>query len=215
MIPARGGSKGIPKKNLTLLGGEPLIAYSIRAALRSRHITRVIVSTDDTEIAGVSRSLGAEVPFLRPARFAADNSNMVDVFQHVLARLNEQHYVPEFTVHLFPTSPFRTSAFIDMMIEKLFQGHCSARTVKRMPQNVQYYFFENTSNKPRLVPLTHHTNLLREYGIFFGANRDNPTKGDYLHCVDDPIMLIDIDYPADLAFAEAVIQNNLFDFKFL
>ena len=72
LIPARGGSKSIPRKNLLMLAGKPLIAYSIEQALASRHITRTIVSTDDEEIAAVARAHGAEVPFMRPAAFAQD-----------------------------------------------------------------------------------------------------------------------------------------------
>ena len=92
LIPARGGSKGIPRKNLLPIMGQPLIAYSIAQALASRWITRVIVSTDDEEIAQVARAHGAEVPFMRPAEYAQDHSLDVDVFRHALATLEADEH---------------------------------------------------------------------------------------------------------------------------
>ncbi|HVU37717.1 MAG TPA: acylneuraminate cytidylyltransferase family protein, partial [Opitutales bacterium] len=82
LIPARGGSKGIPRKNVRLIAGRPLIAYAIGHALQSERIGRVIVSTDDAEIAAAARAAGAEVPFMRPAEFAQDLSPDLDVFRH-------------------------------------------------------------------------------------------------------------------------------------
>src|SRR5439155_7193608 len=84
LIPARGGSKGIPRKNIKVVAGKPLIAYSIEQALASRLITRTIVSTDDPEIAQVAREFGAKVPFMRPGEFAQDLSPDIDVFRHAL-----------------------------------------------------------------------------------------------------------------------------------
>jgi len=89
VIPARGNSKSIPRKNVKELAGFPLIAYSIAAALQSRSVTRVIVSTDDAEIAEVARQFGAEVPFMRPDEFAQDQTPDLPVFEHALAWLKE------------------------------------------------------------------------------------------------------------------------------
>ena len=108
LIPARGGSKSIPRKNLMMIAGKPLIAYSIEHALQSRYVTRTIVSTDDPEIADVARGLGAEVPFLRPSEFAQDLSPDIDVFRHALTWLRDrQGYQCELVVHLRPTGPVR------------------------------------------------------------------------------------------------------------
>src|SRR6476619_50952 len=97
IIPARGGSKRIPRKNLKPLGGLPLVAHSIRAALAATELDRVIVSTDDEEIADVCRQYGADVPFLRPAEFAVDIAPDLPVFQHALSWFAEQeNYHPEF-----------------------------------------------------------------------------------------------------------------------
>src|SRR5688500_18404649 len=106
LIPARGGSKGIPRKNLLMIAGKPLIAYTILQALAATRINRVIVSTDDEEIARVSREWGAEVPFVRPSHFAGDHSPDIDVFRHALEWLAQtEGYQLEMVVHLRPTCP--------------------------------------------------------------------------------------------------------------
>ena len=120
LIPARGGSKAIPRKNLLEILGKPLVAYSIGHALASRHITRTVVSTDDPEIAGVARAFGAEVPFIRPAEFARDLSPDVDAFRHALEWLQEREgYTCELVVHLRPTGPVRRVELIDRAIETI------------------------------------------------------------------------------------------------
>lgn len=120
LIPARGGSKGVPRKNIIPVAGKPLIAYSILQALASRLITRVIVSTDDHEIADVSRKWGAEVPFLRPDWCAQDDSPDIGVFRHALTWLQErEQYRPEVVVHLRPPGPVRRVQHIDEAIERL------------------------------------------------------------------------------------------------
>jgi CMP-N-acetylneuraminic acid synthetase len=120
LIPARGGSKGIPRKNIRLFAGYPLIAFSIAAALQAETVTRVIVSTDDPEIAEVARSHGAETPFLRPAELAADRSTDLPVFQHALNWLSEhEKYHPETILHLHATSPVRPPGFIDQAVHVL------------------------------------------------------------------------------------------------
>ncbi|MGZ7042914.1 MAG: acylneuraminate cytidylyltransferase family protein, partial [Thermoanaerobaculia bacterium] len=120
LIPARDGSKGIPRKNLLMLAGKPLVAYSIEQALASRYITRTIVSTDDAEIADVSRKCGAEVPFMRPGELAQDLSPDVDVFRHALEWLRDRSgYHCDLVVHLRPTAPVRRVALVDEAIETI------------------------------------------------------------------------------------------------
>jgi len=113
LIPARGGSKGIPRKNVRLLGGKPLIAWTIDEAKKSKYIDRLVVSTDDHEIAEIARKYGADVPFMRPAELATDTARGVDVVLHALHKLPEYDAV----ILLQPTSPFRTTADIDGAIE--------------------------------------------------------------------------------------------------
>jgi YrbI family 3-deoxy-D-manno-octulosonate 8-phosphate phosphatase len=118
VIPARGGSKGIPRKNIKNFAGYPLIAYSIQAALNSKYVTRTIVSTDDEEIANVARAFGAEVPFLRPSEFAQDTTLDFPVFENLLKTLQEiENYVPDLVIQLRPTSPIRPIHLVDEAIE--------------------------------------------------------------------------------------------------
>jgi N-acylneuraminate cytidylyltransferase len=130
LIPARGGSKSIPRKNLVVVGGKPLIAWSIEQALASRCITRTVVSTDDAEIAEVARSFGAEVPFLRPVELAQDLSTDLDVFRHALQRMRaDEGYRCELAVHLRPTGPVRRVALIDQAIELMLR-HPEAHSLR-------------------------------------------------------------------------------------
>lgn len=122
LIPARGGSKSIPRKNIRPFAGHPLIAYSIAAGLASGRISRVIVSTDDEEIAATARQYGAETPFLRPKELAKDDTPDLPVFQHALNWLREHEgYQPEIVVQLRPTSPFRSVRHIDTAVQRLLE----------------------------------------------------------------------------------------------
>lgn len=130
LIPARGGSKGVPGKNIKLLGGYPLIAFSIAAARRAEEVNRIIVSTDDDKIAAVAREHGAEVPFLRPAALAQDDSPDLPVFQHALEWLvQEENYHPDVVVQLRPTSPFRPPDLVAGAIRVLLD-HTEADSVR-------------------------------------------------------------------------------------
>ena len=120
IIPARGGSKGLPNKNILPLLGHPLIAYSIKAGLISDTITRVIVSTDSEEIARIAREYGAEVPFLRPSELSEDQSTDMEFFQHALKWLKtNENYRPDILVQLRPTSPIRFKSEIDHCVNLL------------------------------------------------------------------------------------------------
>lgn len=122
LIPARGGSKSIPRKNIRPLAGFPLIAYSIAAGLTAETVTRVLVSTDDEEIAEIARQYGAETPFLRPAEFSQDQTPDLPVFQHALQWLDEhESWQPEIVVQLRPTSPFRRVLHIDQAVYRLLE----------------------------------------------------------------------------------------------
>lgn len=109
-IPARGGSKSIPHKNLQLLGGVPLIVHTIRAAIESGVLERVILNTDDEEIAAAAREWGCETPFMRPANLASDESHVMEVTLHAIRWFEEnEQYYPEYFMLLQPTSPFRSA----------------------------------------------------------------------------------------------------------
>lgn len=118
IIPVRGGSKGVPRKNIKPFCGKPLLAWAIDEARKSRFITRIIVSTDDDEIAAVARSCGLEVPFMRPSEFAQDSTPDLPVFEHALNWLKtHEGYEPDLVVHLRANSPLRVVEDIDEGIE--------------------------------------------------------------------------------------------------
>lgn len=112
IIPARGGSKGLPGKNIRELGGKPLIAYTIEAALNAKVVDRVVVTTDDEKIASVAKKYGAEVPYMRSLELASDSASAVDVYIDAIQRLGEKYESEPFMV-LLPTVPFRTSEHIE------------------------------------------------------------------------------------------------------
>lgn len=119
-IPVRGGSKGVPKKNIRPLGGYPLIAYTIAVAKLSKHITRIIVSTDSEEIAEIALRFRADVPFIRPSEFAQDMSPDRGHFLHTMNWMKEhEQHVPEYWVHLRATTPLRDPKIIDQAIKEL------------------------------------------------------------------------------------------------
>lgn len=143
VIPARGGSKGVPRKNIRPLAGKPLIAHTIEAALNSKNIHRVIVSTDDSEIAEVARENGAEVPFLRPEEFATDTATSLSVIQHAISWFSKhKSYRPAALAILSPTSPLRTVAQIEATINLLWSTkHDSALTICSV-QDHPYFIYE-------------------------------------------------------------------------
>ncbi len=120
LIPARGGSKSVPKKNIRIFKDHPMIAYSIAACVLSQEISRVVVSTDSEEIAEISRRYGAETPFLRPAEFAGDNSPDIDFMRHAIQWFGEKEgRIPGYIVHIRATTPIRDYRLVDEGIRKI------------------------------------------------------------------------------------------------
>jgi N-acylneuraminate cytidylyltransferase len=123
IIPARAGSKGLPGKNTRQLAGHPLISYSIAAGIQAKLVNRVICSTDSQEIADIARQYGAEVPILRPAELASDDSPDIDAFQHLIGELKRrENYRPDIIVQLRPTSPIRQPGQVDEGIRLLIDN---------------------------------------------------------------------------------------------
>lgn len=118
LIPARGGSKGVPKKNIKLLGKKPLVEYTINDAKNSKLITEIVVSTDNQEIAIEAEIAGCKPPFIRPAEFAQDTSTSLEVVQHAIDFFESQNVFFDAVCLLQPTNPFREQGFIDKAIEK-------------------------------------------------------------------------------------------------
>jgi CMP-N,N'-diacetyllegionaminic acid synthase len=119
VIAARGGSKGLPRKNIRILAGKPLIVWTIEKALKSSYLDKIIVSTDDREIAEIAKDSGAQVPFLRPSALASDHANSVDVVEHAINFLREKSELFDYIALLEPTSPLRKDSDIDRAVEAL------------------------------------------------------------------------------------------------
>jgi CMP-N,N'-diacetyllegionaminic acid synthase len=138
IIPARGGSKGVPGKNIREFGGFPMIAYSVIASKLSKNIERTIVSTDSEEIADIASNYGAEVPFLRPAELAGDDSKDIDFFKHAINWFKDNEgYIPEYWAQLRPTTPLREPELIEDSIT-LIQNHPDATSlvsIHEFPEN--------------------------------------------------------------------------------
>jgi N-acylneuraminate cytidylyltransferase len=231
LIPARGGSKGIPRKNIREFAGYPLIAWSIAAAKRSSLVTRVIVSTDDEEIATVAREWGAETPFLRPDELAQDKTTDLPVFEHALKWLEDvEGYRPKIVVQLRPTSPIRPQTMVDDAIQILL-NHKDADCVrgvvpaaqnpfkmwrfngegKPLAQLLEVEGIAEPYNAPRqiLPPVywqTGHIDAIRETTI---VNKRSLT-GDVIYpLLIDPKYTVDIDTLPDWAKYEALVYSGL------
>jgi N-acylneuraminate cytidylyltransferase len=219
LIPARGGSKGIPRKNIRDFAGAPLIAYSIAAGLRAQSVTRVIVSTDDEEIAEVARAWGAEVPFLRPAELAEDQTPDYPVFRQALDWLAEHEgYRPEVAVQLRPTSPVRPNSCVDDAVTLLLahpEADCVRGVVPAGQNPYKMWAIDTESgqmrpllslpgvpepyNAPRqALPPTYwqtgHIDAIRTRTIL---EKGSLTGEVILPLVIDPRYTVDIDTPAD------------------
>lgn len=149
IIPARGGSKGLPGKNIKNLNGKPLIAYSIEAAIEANIFDKIIVSTDSEEIAKVALKYGAEVPFLRPKELATDNANSMDALFHAIEFLKEQGEIYDYIMKLQPTSPLRTKKEILESVELLFEK--SAESIISVSECQHYPLWANTLNEEKAM----------------------------------------------------------------
>lgn len=213
IIPARGGSKGLPNKNIRELNGKPLIAYSIEVALQSELIDRVILSTDSEEIAEVGREYGAEVPFLRPTNLATDRALITSALDHLMQELyGESWRHSKALVVLYPTSPFRTPGLVDYLISKFAEGYTSVSTAKKIsPAAGDYFTGNNGSLRPLFTDSEGFSHVHRNYGVFTGNSFDYPPRS-FCHYIDNPASFIDIDYLEDFQTAEEIVRRGLFDF---
>jgi CMP-N,N'-diacetyllegionaminic acid synthase len=220
IIPARGGSKGIPRKNIQPLAGKPLVSYVILAALHASSVTRTVVSTDDQEIAEIALQYGAEVPFLRPAELAGDEVPDFPVLLHVVNHLREHEgWNAEVLVHLRPTYPLITPDDIDQAVTKLLDSQAdSARTVCL----VSYHpYLMYVLKDRRLLPLmeTDRTYFRRQdlppiyrtSGVDVTRTKvlfeERRILGGHIQAViTEPDRVIDIDTPHELALAECLLR---------
>ncbi|TCP57851.1 N-acylneuraminate cytidylyltransferase [Tumebacillus sp. BK434] len=142
VIPARGGSKGVPRKNIRELAGKPLLAWSIEAARQSKYIDRVILSSDDPEIIETAQAWGCEVPFIRPAELAADDTPGIDPILHALSQVPGYDYV----ILLQPTSPLRTAEDIDACVEQLLRAAAPCCVTVTEPAKSPYWMYTLQAN---------------------------------------------------------------------
>jgi N-acylneuraminate cytidylyltransferase len=230
IIPARGGSKGIPRKNIREFAGYPLISYSIAAGLKAESVTRTIVSTDDEEIARVARQYGADVPFLRPAEFSQDKTLDLPVFKHALEWLAEnENYYPDVVVQLRPTSPVRPRTCVDDAV-KILLDHPEVDSVRgvvdagqnpfkmwkidkasgRMQPLIGVDGIKEAYNAPRqslpdVYWQTGHIDAIRPRAIL----EKNSMSGDVIMpLVIDVRYTIDIDTPADWERSEWMVTDS-------
>lgn len=229
LVPARGGSKGIPRKNLHLLAGKPLVAHAVETGLAAKLVTRVVCSTDDPEIAEAARAAGAEVPFLRPGELATDATEDWPVFRHALDWLAEhQNWTPDLVVNLRPTSPLRTPNHVDDAIRLLLaRGVDSVKAVCLARQHPHKMWlrqadgvmepFLTTEFRARRgpdVPRAELEDVYWQNGVVDVTRRDVIFEQGVMigrrvaGLVTDPADSIDIDTPLDLALAELLLAQR-------
>lgn len=224
VITARGGSRGIPRKNIKDLAGKPLIAYTIEAAKKSALLTRCIVSTDDAEIADISKKYGADIPFMRPAEFAQDESSSMDVVQHALKYLkDEKGEEYDYLMILQPTSPLRIAEDIDESIRKIVDTGAdsvmgmmelvdfSIKKLKKIEDDTVLPFLEDegkeSSRRQDLEKM-----YKRNCAIYL-TKTDLIMAGDIFGKVSRPHIMpeersVDINEPMDFEIAELIIKKN-------
>lgn len=232
LILARGSSQRIPNKNIKILDGRPLIAYTIECAKKSKYINRIIVSTDSDEIARVSMELGAEAPFRRPAEISQVGSMELEAFKHALNWLKDnEDYLPDFIVKLFPTSPFRKTESVDKAIELLISNPQadSVRSVRLCSEHPhKMWIIDKEINRlvslipPDLKQPEAHTlsyQLLPQVYIQNASidvtrtsvilKKNSITGTEIIPFIMDEVESIDINEPLDFVLAEEVIRQKL------
>jgi CMP-N-acetylneuraminic acid synthetase len=223
VIPARGGSKGIPQKTLAAVGGRPLLAYTADAAHGSARLTRVIVSTDDPRIAQAARELGLEIPFMRPAELAADATLMLPVLQHALDAMRAEGFAADAVVLLQPTSPLRRAAHVDAAIDLLAAtGADSVVTVVEVPHQFSPVSVMRIDGE-RLTPFLDGPPILRRQDKPRLFARNGPAELAVRAAVLDagslygddvrPLVMtaaesLDLDTPADLDLLDCLLTRQ-------
>lgn len=224
LIPARGGSKGIPDKCLTPLCTKPLIAYTIEQSLKSKYLDRIVVSTDSETIANVAREYKADVPFIRPAELAADDSSTVDVIVHSLEYFNTKKAgIPEIVMLLQPTSPLRIVEDIDKSLELFVESDTKSLVSLYKPDTSPYWFkyvdergfvSDFISQPDSYVRRQDTNNLFLLNGAIYIFYSQSFLSGKILLTSETipyimpPERSIDIDTMLDLQFAEFLIKRT-------
>ena len=225
IIPARGGSKGIPGKNIKLLNGKPLLVYTSEIALESEYLTEVIISTEDAQIIKAAKSLGIKVPFVRPAELAQDNTPTIDAIIHALHWYETQNIFFDAVCLLQVTSPFRTVAFLNKAIEKFIeQGSDSLVSVQKVPHEFNpHWTFEvnpdgnlkiatgerNIISRRQELPEAYHRDGLIYITKTAVIQQQNSLYGQNITFIESPKAFhVNIDTMADWERAEEIARNN-------
>ena len=225
LIPARGGSKGVPRKNIKELGGKPLLAYTAECALSASRLARVVLSTDDDEIAQIGRQLGLHVPFLRPADLATDTTPTYPVVMHALECLGDAGEHFDAVCLLQPTNPLRNSDDVNGCIELLEKtGADAVVTVRRVPDeyNPSWVFWKDADGKMSLstgesVPISRRQDLTPAYhrdGSIYVSRCDSLRSSGNLYGADvrgyesPQTEYVNIDTQADWVAASALIEQR-------
>lgn len=219
VIPARGGSKGVPRKNLRTVAGRPLIEWTIAQALASTHDLDVVVSTDDEEIAAVARAAGAQTPFLRPAELAQDTTATEPVVRHAIDEMSTLGRRPEAVLLLQATSPIRLDGTIDRALTQFVDSGADSM-VGVVPQAPFLWWAGDPPRadyavhaRPRRQDLSPATLRYRETGSLYVSRtevyetHDNRLGGRIELFVMDEVEGIDIDSEIDLSIADQHLQN--------
>lgn len=218
IIWARGGSTRIPRKNLKKLDGVPLIGHAIKKAKSTKLINRVIVSTEDEEIAKVAKEYNAEVPFKRPLELTLDTATAVDIIQHVLNYLKKKNnYKPDIIVGLYATSPLLDCKYIDSGIKKLIKEDYDS--VVSGCRTRPYYLWKKKGDKltPQFKQRINSQDaeiMFRENGAFYIMTYDTVMKKNTITgkktgmIIMDEMESIDIDEPIDFIIAETILNYN-------
>jgi CMP-N-acetylneuraminic acid synthetase len=225
LIPARGGSKGVPRKNVRPLAGRPLVAYAADAARASGVVDRIVLSTDDEEIAAVGRACGVDVPFMRPPAIGADDTPMLAVVEHAVAALAAAGWAPEVVVLLQPTSPLRRPEHVRAAVTMLREtGADSVVSVVELPRHLSPDYVMRIDQGGRLVPfLPEGARIARRQDARAAYSRDGTVYAfprrtlERFHSIygeDARPLLIDareslsIDSPADWDAAERILASR-------
>ncbi len=219
IIPARGGSKGLPGKNIKPLCGRPLIDYTIAMARAAKNISRVVVSTDDEEIARVARACGAETPFLRPKKLSGDNAIISDAVSHTISELYRTGYVCDARVIMYPTHPFRKLSTVEYLVDKLLSGYQEVTTYIPVHAPPLSYLYTDRNNELRQL-LDHGIHpgnniYFKSSGYLYGVHHRSYQclYEKYAHTITDPLGMVDIDSICDFYYAEEIIKNGLYSSK--
>lgn len=225
IIPARGGSKGVPGKNIKLLSGKPLLGYTSEIALQSKYLTEVIISTDDEKIIEVAKVLGVKVPFVRPTELAEDSTPTICVIIHALQWYKNQNIFFDAVCLLQVTSPFRTVDFLDKAIEKFVEKETdSLVSVQKVPHEYNpHWTFEVNENENLKIATGETEIIMRRQELPVAYHRDGSiyiTKTNVLleqHSLygkstafieSEPDFYVNIDTMQDWEKAEKMIQNK-------